>query len=140
MALCAYRPARHPGCLAPTTPLPLDSQITGGMTYTFTSWSDSGTLSHTITVPSYASTYTATYRGPRRAHALSLCGHVGLAQAVTKTAGPDHGLLKKNSREFLGLRNLQRSCCGKLSSGGRPVGGTFRVGLAGFRRTGSVMK
>ena len=52
---------------------------------------------------------------------------------------PDHGLLKKNSREFLGLRN-QRSCGGGLSSGSRPVGGNFRVGWAGFWRTGSVMK
>jgi hypothetical protein len=46
-------------------------------------------------------------------------------------------LLKKNSLEFLGLRN-QRSCGGELSSGSRPVGGNFKVGRAGFWKTGAV--
>ena len=51
--------------------------------------------------------------------------------------GSDHGLLKKNSREFLCLRN-QRFCGGGLSSGSRPVGGIFRVGWVGLWEIASV--
>src|ERR1017187_4613258 len=54
--------------------------------------------------------------------------------------GLDHGLLKNNSREFLGLRNLRKSCGGRLSSGRRPVDGNFRVGMGGFWGIGPVME
>jgi uncharacterized repeat protein (TIGR02543 family) len=36
-------------------------QTSGGTTYTFTSWSDSGVLSHSITVPQGGGTYTASF-------------------------------------------------------------------------------
>ena len=36
-------------------------QTLGGTTYTFGSWSDGGTQTHTVTAPESATTYTATY-------------------------------------------------------------------------------
>src|SRR5215469_4037817 len=65
---------------------------------------------------------------PLRLHAYAL-------PRVQTCGVPDHGLLKKNSREFVGLRNRSG---GGLSSGSRPVGGNFRVGWARFWETGSV--
>jgi hypothetical protein len=55
-------------------------------------------------------------------------------------AGLDYGLLKKNNREFVGLRNLRKSCGGRLSSGRRPVEGDFRVGCGEFWGIGLVME
>ena len=60
--------------IARTTPFVLDTlvgfnhtidardQTSGGNSYSFTSWSDGGAQSHTITVPNTAQSYTATYR------------------------------------------------------------------------------
>src|SRR5262249_44469828 len=39
-------------------------QTFGGAKYTFSSWSDGGAISHTITVPSTNTTYTATFISP----------------------------------------------------------------------------
>ena len=38
------------------------NQTSGGTSYAFGSWSDGGAQTHTITAPSSAQTYTATYR------------------------------------------------------------------------------
>lgn len=37
------------------------TQVVGGTTYTFQGWSDGGAATHTVTTPSAATTYTATY-------------------------------------------------------------------------------
>ncbi len=40
------------------------SATVGGVAYTFVGWSDGGAVSHEVTVPTTATTYTATYRTP----------------------------------------------------------------------------
>ena len=40
------------------------STTVGGVAYTFVGWSDGGAVSHEVTVPTTATTYTATYRTP----------------------------------------------------------------------------
>ncbi len=41
----------------------VSSQTLGGVTYTFSSWSDGGAATHNVTAPATATTYTATYTG-----------------------------------------------------------------------------
>lgn len=72
-------------------------------TYTFASWSDGGTVSHTITVPSAATDYTANYNAaPDTNNAPTVAiltttstGKVGVAQALSGTAQDSDGRIVK---------------------------------------------
>ena len=82
--------------------------------------------------------------GPPSPGSESVSSAVMLAFTAGMMASPDggfdHGLLKKNTREFLGLKNLRKSCGGRPSSGRRPVEGNFRVGMGGFWGNGPVIE
>ena len=83
--------------IARTTPFVLDTlvgfnhtidardQTSGGNNYTFTSWSDGGAQSHTITAPSTAQSYTASYR------TASAPSGVMAAWGFNETERDDHG-------------------------------------------------
>ena len=58
------------------------NQSSGGTSYTFQSWSDGGAQQHTITVPSTAQTYTATYQ----AATVATPAFVQVNSAVPQTA------------------------------------------------------
>lgn len=53
---------------------------------------------------------------------------------------PDHGLAKKYSRVFLGLKTLRTFCCGEAAGGMKPVGDNFRLGSTVVCKSGSGTK
>jgi glucose/arabinose dehydrogenase/PKD repeat protein len=69
---------------------PSPQSLSGG-TYTFQSWSDGGAASHTITAPTTASTYTATYVGPQGPPVVGLVGEWGFNEGTGTTATDSSG-------------------------------------------------
>ena len=66
-------------------------QSSGPTTYTFTSWSDGGAASHTISTPATNTTYTATYQGS---------GSTASPIALVQNAGKDAGTTASTTLAF----------------------------------------
>jgi len=61
-------------------------QSSGTTTYTFTSWSDGGATSHSISTPATNTTYTATYQGVSTGPPIALVQHAGKDAGTTSSS------------------------------------------------------